>query len=152
MVSPTSTTAMISNTTSSFILNVTNHGNERVEDVRVGLDFTTWRDGSTQGSSSYGNSTTINGIDCSRDVNWILFPRKILQCELDALEPGESARIVWIYGLSEDTFSIRVEAEVASEKLRDDNPNNDRLDFSPSVRTAVEVSGNNDSGDRKSVV
>jgi len=139
MISPSAINGGIMNTTSRFEIEVTNHGPERVEDIRVGLDFVTWRNGNTQGSSSYGTSVAINGIECSRDVDWLLFPHMTVQCELDALEPGESARIVWIHGLPDDAFSMRLEAKVDSHKLRDSHPNNDRLDFSPSVRSIDDI-------------
>jgi hypothetical protein len=139
MVSPTTVNGAIMNTMSRFELDVTNHGSERVEDILVGLDFVTWRDGGTQGSSSFGTSLQINGTDCSRDTDWLLFPDMIAQCELDALEPGESARIVWIHGLPTDAFSMRLEAKVDSHKLSDSNPNNDRLDFSPNVRSIDDI-------------
>ena len=134
------------NTTSRFELDVTNHGAERVEDVLVGLDFVTWRDGSTSGSSSFGTSLQINGSDCSRDTDWLLFPDMIAQCEFDALEPGESARIVWIHGLPSDAFSMRLEAKADSHKLSDLNSNNDRLDFSPNVRSIDDIPGGSGGG------
>jgi photosystem II stability/assembly factor-like uncharacterized protein len=146
MVSPSPVNGGIMNTTSRFELDVTNHGLERVEDILVGLDFVTWRDGSTQGGSSFGTSLQINGVDCSRDVDWVLFPDKIAQCELEFLEPGESARIVWIHGLPADAFSMRLEAKVASHKLRDTHLNNDSLDFSPNVRSVNDIPGGSGGG------
>jgi len=146
MVSPSTTNGRIMNTTSRFELDVTNHGRERVEDILVGLDFLTWRDGGTQGGSSFGTSLQINGTDCSRDADWLLFPDMIAQCELDVLEPGESARIVWVHGLPTDAFSMRLEAKVDSHKLNDSYANNNRLDFSPNVRSIDDIPGGSGGG------
>jgi len=146
MVNPSTINGGIMNSTSRFELDVTNHGLERVEDVLVGLDFVTWRDGSTQGGSSFGTSLQINGTVCSRDADWLLFPDMIAQCEVDALEPGESARIVWVHGLPSDAFSMRLEAKVDSYKLNDSYANNNRLDFSPSVRSVDDIPGGSGGG------
>lgn len=146
MISPTPVNGGIMNTTSRFELDVTNHGPERVEDIRVGLDFVTWRDGSTGGGSSFGTSLEINGSECSRDADWMLFPDMIAQCEFDALEPGESAHIVWVHGLPTDAFSMRLEARVDSHKVNDPHPNNDRLEFSPNVRGIDDIPGGSGGG------
>lgn len=139
MVSPSVINGAIMNTTSRFELDVTNHGTERVEDIQVGLDFITWRDGSNWGGSSFGTSLQVNGTDCLREADWLLFPNMIAQCEVDALEPGQSARIVWIHGLPSDAYSMRLEAKVDSHKVNDPHPSNDSLYFSPNVRSISDI-------------
>ncbi len=138
MISPTPGTAYVSQSMNRFELEVTNHGNERVEDVNVALEFMVWYEGSTQGSASWGSSVKMNDVECE--------PTVYSSCYIGRLDPGESVRIVWIHGLGANTFSMRLEAEVWSERLIDANLNNDKFEFSPNVRSASEIPNLNNGG------
>ena len=144
LVSPDPKSSVISNTTTRFEMRVTNQGAERVEDIFVLLDFVVWYDGSTQGRSSRGTSIKVDGVDCEevRDPLGI----KLGDCGIAALEPGESARIVWIHGLGSTAFSMRLEAEVDSTRLNDSNSNNNTVYFSPNVRNASDVAADSGGG------
>ncbi len=144
MVSPSPETSMISRSQNRFELDVTNHGNERVEDIVVQLEFTVWYEGSSQGSSSWGTSTTIDGVECERTFD--VFGNPTNGCSIPSLESGDSARIVINHGLGENAFSMRLEASVDSEKLRDPILSNNRFEFSPSVRNQADIGGEGGGG------
>ena len=138
LASPNPDSAYVSQSTTRFELEVTNHGNERVEDVKVALEFVVWYEGSTQGVASGGMSLKVDGVECE--------PKVFSSCYIGRLDPGESARIVWINGLGANAFSMRLAAQVWSERLKDANPNNDGFDYSPNVRSASEIPALNNSG------
>ena len=142
MVSPVWDTSQVSKSTSRFELRVTNDGPENVTDITVKLEFTTWRDGSNFGTASWGTSATIDGGECTKGHD--NFSNQLWTCTLSGLASRRSADVVLIHGLPADGWSMRLEASVAADKLRDSYSNNNAVLFSPMIGDTT--SGGGDGG------
>jgi hypothetical protein len=144
MVSPAWNTSQVSRRTSRFELRVANAGPENVTDITVELEFTIWREGSNFGSASWGTGTTIDGGNCAKDHD--RFSNPIWLCTLSELAANESAELVLIHGLPTDGTSMRIEAYVDAENLRDSFSANDNVLFSPLIRDTTEAAGSSGGG------
>lgn len=149
MVSPTPSTDLIARSTRRYELAVTNTGPDDASGVVVELQFATWAD---TGSSirpvySWGESATIDGLDCDRGND--SFADEILLCRLDLLSAGASASIVLTQILPDATFQLRIDAEVSASFNSDPNGNNDWMVYEPSVVTnpaTADLSSTTDQG------
>lgn len=144
MVSPKWGTTQVSKNTSRFEIRVKNNGPENVTDIKVTLEFTTWRDGSNFGSSSWGTSATIDGGECEKGYDDYSSPVWI--CTLSGLESNSSADLVLIHGLPADGWSMRLVASVDADKLRDSFSGNNAVEFSPMIRETTESAGSGGGG------
>ena len=144
MVSPAWSTVQVSKGTSRFELTVTNNGPEDVTDITVMFEFTIWRDGSNFGTASWGTSATIDGGECTKGHD--SFSDQLWTCTLSGLASRRSADVVLIHGLPADGWSMRLEASVAADKLRDSYSNNNAVLFSPMIGDTTDASGDGDGG------
>lgn len=138
---PTPTNGAISNSTSRFEIDVTNHGAEAVENIGLYLDFFVYYSSGMTNNS--GTSMTISGGSCE-PVDEL--SGRTRDCLIDRLDPGETARLVWVHGIGADAMSLSIEGEIDSERLEDTNINNDRLLYNVNVRSASELSQSSGGG------
>ncbi|MDJ0909324.1 MAG: hypothetical protein QNI99_09015 [Woeseiaceae bacterium] len=119
MVSPGPSVTSISRGTRRYVLEVANYGPDDVSGLEVEVKFSTLSNTSSRirPVQSWGESATIDGVDCERGSDSYSDP--MLICRLDSLAANGRASIVLIQDLPDKCIRVNIDAEVDADNNSD---------------------------------